>query len=194
VKRQLAARRKVMKAKLAERRRVVNDKSRPRRRLLVALLLLLLLLLFKDCSCETPEPGAGPAPEPAVGEPEPQEPGELVIAPGRIGRKGRPTYRTDAPDALPWLAAFRMQVAARSPRLAGCFVGIEQPGALRWTTSVEPVSGQVSEHDLEPTLASVELTRKQRDCVVGVLAEPVYRLEGEGERSTPSRVGMVIEF
>lgn len=192
IKRQLAARRKAMKAQLAEKRRAINDKSRPRRRLLVVLLLLLLLLL-KDCSCQTPE--SGPALEvipPA--EPAEDAEGEEPIPPGRLGRKGRPRYEAAVPEVLPWLAEFRMQVAARSPRLAECFVGVEEPGALRWTTSVEPVSGQVSEHVLEPTLASMELSRGQRECVVGVLVEPVYRLSVEEGRATPARVGLVIEF
>ncbi len=193
IKRQLAARRKAMKAQLAEKRRAINDKSRPRRRLLVVLLLLLLLLLLKDCSCKTPEPGVALEPIPPA-EPAEEAPGEAAIPPGRIGRKGRPRYETETPDVLPWLAEFRMQVAARSPRLAECFVGIEEPGALRWTTSVEPASGQVSEHSLEPTLASTELSRAQRECVVGVLAEPVYRLSTAEGRATPARVGLVIEF
>ena len=193
LKRQLAAQRKAMKAQLAERRRTLNAKHRPRRRLLVVLVVLLLLLLLKDCSCETPEtvPVLEPSPPAESAE---EEPGEAPIPPGRIGRKGRPRYQSETPDALPWLAEFRMQVAARSPRLAECFRGIEQPGALRWTTSVEPASGQVSDHDLEPTLASTELSRTQRECAVGVLAAPVYRLSTEGERATPARVGLVIEF
>ncbi len=193
IRRQLAAQRKAMKKQLAERRRALNARHRPRRRLLVVLLLLLLLLLFKDCSCETPEPGPGREPIPPA-EPVEEEAGPAPIPPGRISRKARSRYQPETPEALPWLAEFRMQVAARSPRLAECFTGIEQPGALRWTTSVEPVSGQVSEHDLEPTLASMELSRSQRECVIAVLVEPTYRLPTDGERSTPARVGLVIEF
>ncbi len=196
LKRQLSERRRAMRAALAEKRRA-TDRGRPRRRLLVVALLLLLLLLLRDCACQEPPQLTGPAPEPlpaAAAEPGPTEPGPAPIKPGRIGRRDRPEYSSAPPEALPWLAEFRMQVAARSPRLAECFVGIEEPGALRWTTSVEPRSGQVSEHDLEPTLSSAELTRQQRTCAIAVLSDPVYRLQTDDERATPARVGLVIEF
>ena len=88
-----------------------------------------------------------------------------------------------------------MQVTARSPRLAACFAGVERPGSLKWSASVEPVHGQVSDQKLETTLQSDPLTPEQRDCVMGVLSDPPYRLDTKGEeRTTPSRVGLAIEF
>jgi len=161
------------------------------------LLLLLLLLLLRRCSCAEPPPPppdvATPVieqvPVPTVAELEGQAPLK-----GRIARRDRPDYASKAPEVLPWLASFRMQVSARSPRLAACFEGVSRPGALKWTAAVEPVQGLVSDQDVEPTLSSDELTRAQRTCVFDVLSDPPYRLETEDPRATPSRVGLVIEF
>lgn len=156
-------------------------------------LVLLLLLAWQSCR-ETPAPP--PAPPCVVGV-ELVEPG-VALPPvpkaPRIGRIDRPEYKNEAPDPLPWLAAFRLQVAARAPRLAQCFVGVERPGALKWTTSVEPASGRVSDHTLEPAFESAPLTTEQRACVLGVLTDPPYRLEIGAERSTPPRVAVAIEF
>jgi hypothetical protein len=59
---------------------------------------------------------------------------------------------------------------------------------------VAPRHGEVSDHDLEPAALGDALTQEQRGCVVDVLSDPSYLLETADERSTPSRVGMVIEF
>lgn len=189
-----------LQEKLRERRAAAGGGATRRRRwwLLLLLLLLLLLALLRTCSCSqvAPEPelpervvGSVSAPaEAAVVEPAP------LVQRGRITRQDRPEFQSALPEPLPWLAAFRMQVSARSPRLAECFVGAARPGALKWTALVEPAAGRVSEQSLEPTLLSDALTRQQRLCVQGVLAEPPYALETAGERSTPSRVGLVIEF
>ncbi len=160
------------------------------------LLLLLLLLLLRLCSCaEEPVP---PPPEPIpagpveVGEPTPPEPPPRP--PARVGRIPRGKYANPAPDVLPWVTQLRMQVAARSPRLAACFEGIARPGALKWTAAVEPGSGEVSDHTLEATTGSDALTAEQRACVLGVLSDPPYKLEAGAERSTPPRVSIAIEF
>lgn len=87
-----------------------------------------------------------------------------------------------------------MQVTVRSPRLAACFNGMAEPGALRWTSSLDPVRGLVSEQSLEPTLSGAVLTAKQENCIMQVLSAPPYALQVEGGRATPSRVSMVIEF
>ncbi len=129
--------------------------------------------------------------------PEEPSPEVLVARPpraGRIERLDRPSYANKPLEPLPWLAAYRLHVTARSPRLAACFVGAQRPGTLRWSASVEPTRGRVGDQTIEPTLASDALTRQQRDCVFQVLSDPPYELESAGERSTPARVGMVIEF
>jgi len=164
-------------------------------------LILLILLLLRDCQCNEPPPG--PAPPQAVDtaeidEPEPDPEPEIVArrepAKGRLEGIRRPQYGNEPLDALPWLAAYRLQVAARSTRLAECFVGAPNPGTLKWTASVEPSVGHVSDQVLEPSLQSDALTRRQKSCAFEVLSYPPYELESDGERSTPARVSMVIEF
>lgn len=187
----LLARRRELRARIARRR--AAEPPRRRRRWLL-LLLLLLLLLIPPCE-EPPAPLAASAPAPpevaaAFGEPAPPP----APPPPRIARRDRPAFEVNAPEPLPWLAAFRLQVAARSPRLAECFVGAARPGALKWTVGVEPRAGLVSDATLEPTLASDAITPAQRACVLDVLAAPAYELDAGAAPATPARVAMVIEF
>ena len=194
---ELKRRKKAARAELKRRKKAMPETEamrhrRRRRRLVAALILILLLALLPDCRC-TPDPG--PAAEGAAVE-VPEEPEEPALEPitGRVARRDRPDYRSKTPPTLPWIDAFRLQVAARSPRLAECFVGVARPGRLKWTTSVEPSQGKVSQHDIEPTLLSDPLTKRQRTCIIDVLSQPPYQLESGQERSTPARVGLVIEF
>ncbi len=199
---ELAAKRAEMRAELARRRKAAGQKKKKKKTnrwwWLWVLLAILLWLLMPDCSCQCREPGAPvvavtpPAPV-AVPEPEPVAPPPAPIT-GRIDSTARPEFQSKPPPPLPWISAFRMQVAARSPRLSECFVGAPRPGTLRWTTSVEPGQGQVSEHVLEPALLSDALSQTQRDCVLRVLTDPPYTLSVGEARATPSRVGLVIEF
>ena len=191
-RRDLAARRAALRAKIARRRPAPRaDDREPRRRWLLLLLLLLLLFLLP---CEPPPApqAAAPCPAPPVAAAAPTT--APAPAPAKVAKKKRPRFPSPAPEPLPWLAAFRLQVAARSPRLAECFTGADRPGALKWTTAVEPRDGRVSDHTFEPTLASGDLTSAQRACVVAVLSEPTYRLDAGTAPSTPPRVAMVIEF
>ncbi|MBX2799677.1 MAG: hypothetical protein KTR31_18510 [Myxococcales bacterium] len=187
-----------LQARIAKRSPDKREPEKKRRRWLWAVLaLLLLLFLLRDCSCaEEPEPvPEGTAPLVAAGDL-----GELpfigppVPPPPPVKRRDRPDYDAPTPEPLPWVAAFRMQVSARGPRLAECFVGSDRPGRLKWSTSVDPGDGRVSEHALEPMLLTRELTRDERSCVVGVLSDPPYRFAEAVRQSTPSRVGLVIEF
>lgn len=191
------SRREDLKRQLQERKRA-RDRARRRKRLSAALLalLLVLLLLLSRCACiEEPVPEPGPAtPAASLELPEPQPPAAPLPKRERIQPIQRPAYESQPVDALPWLAAFRLQVAARSPRLSECFVGAERPGRLRWTAAVDPVRGQVSEQQLVPVSAWDTLTAEQSECVQGVLAEPAYRLQPGDGPTTPSRVSMVVEF
>jgi hypothetical protein len=200
--RELRARRQDLRRALRVRRQAARAALPPRRRrrwwrAVVLLLLLLLLLLLRDCSCSEPQAppsSAAQAPvEPVVVEP-PRDPAASVLPRGRIAHRVRPSFVSEPMDPVPWLAAYRLQVSARSPRLAECFVGAPRPGTLMWTASVEPSQGRISDQTLEPTLLSDALTRQQRGCVFDVLSDPPYQLESDGERSTPVRVGMAIEF
>jgi hypothetical protein len=176
------------------------QKARRRRRLrrIASLALLLLLLLLIRCEGEPQEavnsaPDAGvpqkelfakklPSTKPWKTKPIPPKPVE------------RPEF--DTPSRLParWVDEFRLQVAARSPRLSACFVGTNRPGALRWTTLVSLQTGAVGNHDFEPMGAAADLTREQLDCLAEVLARPEYRLSGAPAEGLPERVSLVLEF
>lgn len=202
---ELAARKELARAELARRRAELGlpqERERRRRWPWILLLVLLLLLLLQRCECAPPEDDPPPplgVGEEGVGEPVEVEVPEPPLSAPEVSRRERPAYVPPVPEPVPWLERFHLQVAARSPRLAECFVGMGAPGTLKWTVSVVPETGRVSEHELEPTLASAELSREQRTCVLGVLSEPVYDLgalasDGASGRSTPVRVGLVIEF
>ncbi|MFT4623606.1 MAG: hypothetical protein ACI8PZ_002262 [Myxococcota bacterium] len=182
-----------LRAKRSARGRSTKTERR-RRWWLLLLLLPLLLCLVPDCDApveevvELPVDGAASGGATAA-------PVEVPLAPApRLDMVPRPAFEAPAPQPLPWIGAFRMQVAARSPRLAECFVGVARPGQIRWTASVEPGSGVSSDHVLEPMLRSAALSRAERTCVLGVLSNPPYRLDHGDERSTPARVGIVLEF
>ncbi len=188
----LERRRDIARTELARRRR----KRAPRRRwpwLLAAALMFLLVLDCRDpqtvASAETiATPPAKTAPPAPATSSFPKTP------PPRLERAARPSYRATPPPQMSWLDAFHLQVSARAPRLSACFVGAAAPGTLRWTTSVAPGTGRVSAHALEPLLASAELTRAQRSCVLDALSEPPYALEASTSPTTPVRIGLVLEF
>ena len=161
---------------------------------------LLLLFLFVRCDC-----GEGPLPEPAAAvdagvtepPPKPKPPQVKVKLPpldGKLQSQPRPAMQPPNPGGPPWLEEFRIQVAARSPRLAQCFTGTERPGALRWSARVSPQGGTVSDQELEPVGVGIDLSQEQRACVVAVLQKPAYQLRAPGPEGLPDRVSLVIEF
>ncbi|QRO00826.1 hypothetical protein JRI60_18225 [Archangium violaceum] len=178
---------------------VRREKRRRRIRRVVTIAALLLLAMLVRCEC-APSPPA-PPPEPVVEpapEVKPKKPAPPASKPkafsDRMERQRRGSYQNEAQTSPSWLDDFRIQVAARSPRLAQCFSGTERPGALRWTAAVNAASGSVSDHALEPVGTGGELSGKQRDCVLGVLSSPGYRLKPEQKQDLPGRVSIVIEF
>jgi hypothetical protein len=201
-----AAARDQLVARMRERRAVLRGRAprpparEPSRRRWVYLALLLFLLLsllcLRDCNCTPIETGPPAPPTPPVVAPEPEPEPPPVPLGGRVKTQERPAFVAPPPRAPAWLDRFRMQVAARSPRLSKCFEGQAAPGTLKWTTAVEPGSGLTSGHSLEPTLESAELSSVERDCVLGVLTDPPYALPepGPDDPSTPSRVSLVLEF
>ena len=183
------------KATLQAKRARQGGGDRNRKRLLLALLALALLLalLLRTCSCAEPPvevaaPAVGSAP---VAHTEPVEAPPATPG-GSVETVQRPSYTPPTPEPVPWLTQFRLQVSSRAPRLAECFVGASEPGALRWTAKVEPSSGLVSDQLIEPS-SGAELSKAQRTCVYEVLGDPPYTLEGI-ERATPVPVGLVVEF
>ncbi|MBL8918689.1 MAG: hypothetical protein JNJ54_07525 [Myxococcaceae bacterium] len=177
------------------------QRARQRRRLkrvaAIALLLLLLLLI----RCEGP---AGPAPALAAADAGAriEKPVEKGPPPARVAKKiviaskpvARPAFDPPARPPAEWVDEFRLQVAARSPRLAACFIGSNRPGALRWTTLVSLQTGAVGEHDFESMGVAADLTRGQLDCLQAVLSKPEYLLKDAPAGGLPERVSLVLEF
>ena len=195
--RQVASREKLQARRdaLAARRSERSSRRRARRPWWLALLLLPPFCLIPDCSEEAPLPPPleqGSAPQ--VGAPVEVPPVPVPVPVPRMSTVPRPSFRSPTPKPLPWIGVFRLQVAARSPRLAGCFVGVERPGQLRWTAAVEPSSGETADHTLEPLLRSAAISRVERECILNVLTDPPYRLDVTTEQATPTRVGIVLEF
>jgi hypothetical protein len=205
----LALSQRAARARVDQHPAVRRARAQRRRRRTVGLtVVLLLLLLLSRCECDPPPP---PPPGPAKVEmPAPEKP-KLPAPPPVPARVKRPPLRaraepvqrgdlaTKARGAPVWLEELRTQVSARSPRLARCFNGAERPGALRWTASLNPASGWVSEHELEPVGQAVDLSKAQRDCLVLGLSSPAYRItrENQGEQKAtvlPERISLVIEF
>ncbi|HEY4222848.1 MAG TPA: hypothetical protein VGO62_15935 [Myxococcota bacterium] len=167
--------------------------ARRRRRLLLILLLLLLLLLLIHCDELWPTP----APEvPGVVDAGPAALPKLTAAKKKpatdaIKKRARPPIDEGAIAGPPWLAAFRLQVTARSTRLARCFSGVAKPGGLRWTATVDAANGTVSAQELEAIDAI--LSDEQQQCLRKVLADPRYRLTSDA-KPTPSRISLLLEF
>ncbi len=112
-------------------------------------------------------------------------------------RRGR--YELDETRAPTWLERFRMQVSSRSLKLASCFQGAERPGALRWSAALTPESGLVGDQLFERLGPGDDVSPAQRECLSRVLASPPYQLggrtaDGGAPPSTPTRVGLVLEF
>ena len=211
LRREMSRRKKELRRSVALMRRAASERMeqvpavqretrrrRIRRAVTIAVLLLLAMLL--RCGCE-PSPPAPPPEEPVVKpapEVKPEKPAPPASKPkassDRMRRQPRGSYQNEAQTSPSWLDDFRLQVAARSPRLAWCFSGTDRPGALRWTAAVNAASGSVSDHALELVGTGGELSGKQRDCVLGVLSSPAYRLKPEQKQDLPGRVSIVIEF
>jgi len=191
--RQLETRREAMRERVAKRK--------PRRRrdgvrwVLLAVIVVLLLLLLRDCREPEPEPeptgalatgGTQPVAPPTEPEPAPPPSPDLEA-------RERPPMVPPPLKVPPWVVGFRMQVSARSPRLAKCFEGMERPGRIKWTATVEPRSGQVSDHAIEPQLRTGELSARETRCLVEALSAPDYRIEAPDE-TAPTRISVVLEF
>ncbi len=203
-KKELRAAVRVMKQQARERTAqipAVKEARARRRRILrnLGVVIILLLLMLMRCECG---PGVPPAVEPKVVEKIEVKPKKKVVvkvAPkkpldGQGTKTNRGALGVGAPAPPTWIDEFQLQVAARSPRLALCFTGVERPGAIRWSTSVNPTSGIAADHEFEPIGVSTELTPVQQECIVKVLQNPAYKLTAPEKEGLPNRVSLVIEF
>ncbi|HYO71320.1 MAG TPA: hypothetical protein VEU33_35105 [Archangium sp.] len=200
LRRSVELKRRAARERVEQLPSVQREKRRRRIRRAVTIAALLLLAMLVRCECQPSPPVPPPEPvvKPAPAEVTPKKPAPPASKPkalsDRMARQRRGSYQNEAQTSPGWLDEFRLQVAARSPRLAQCFRGTERPGALRWTAAVNAASGSVSDHALELVGKSGELSGKQRDCVQGVLSSPGYRLKPEQKQDLPGRVSIVIEF
>ena len=196
---------KLQQALIKKQRKEFNKssiKQKQKQTLFLKLLLLTLLiaLLLRNCNCDKPplpENSAKqiqPLPTPKIIKKEIKKKFSRKPLKGKIKPRKRPKYKNEPSNKKAWLANFRLQVAARSPRLAKCFEDAQHPGALKWVAAVEPVQGVVFDQTFEPILGNADLTKAEQKCLKKVLTEPPYNLKAEKETSVPSRVGIVIEF
>lgn len=191
--------RSATRARLDQDPRVRRERRRRNVRRIAGVAVILLLASLINCRCE--EPPVLPEQKPAAVEPE-KTPPKKTLAPGpkkkpfdtRMKTKSRGGYDGDTRAPPSWLDDFRLQVAARSPRLSECFTGSVRPGALRWTSAVNAKSGTVSDHLIEPQGEGPGLQFDQIKCLQNVLTNPPYKLAAEQQASLPERVGIVIEF
>jgi len=181
------------------REQVRRRQQRRRRRLLSAALIALLLWLLSqlDCQCE-PEP-APPEPERAVvvappAPPPTKPPPKPKLATGKVKLSPRPPLEVPVRPEPPWLADFRLQVAARSRTLAQCFTGAERPGALRWSALVHAPSGRVSESEVDAMFRGTSLTTTQEACVIRGLTAGRYTLNEPDKDAPARRVSLIFEF
>lgn len=186
-----------------ERRRQIYEQQqrRKRRRQRSFVVLVLAIVAIMVCLCRCDPPSSAPSPlESGADDPGTEADTETDTGvtrqpqahTGRVPYRGRPTFPAVQPTPVTWLSAFRMQVSARSTRLAACFVDADQPGKLTWTSTVNATSGQVANSDVEPFLDSDELSMAERTCVMEVLSSPPYALPSGGPAT--ERVSLIIEF
>jgi hypothetical protein len=197
--RSVAAARRQLRADIAKIPLVRDERRRRRIRRAVWIAAGLILLCFLRCDCSSP----GPVDEAPSATAEPIATPRPTVLPrkkpvtldARTSRQRRGEYALEANPSPDWLEAFRLQVGARSPKLARCFTGQERPGALRWTSALNAVTGDVSDHVFEPVVGGLEPTTKQRECAVAVLSSPRYRLPAsDAGEPLPDRISIVIEF
>lgn len=208
---ELRSRRRALRQALRERTRAAKAQldahplvrsARRRRRLrtAAAVAVLSVLALLSRCACATPPP----PPEPVVEAPAPTPTPPPKPAPkpkrkplqGKTEKTDRGAYPGEPRAQASWVDDYRLQVAARSSRLSACFTGIDKPGAIRWTASLNPERGTVSDHDLEALAASSPIWKKERECLIQALSNPPYKLPAEAAEAEglPKRMSIVIEF
>ena len=112
----------------------------------------------------------------------------------RLHRQPRPDFPTPIPDEVQWLSSYQLQVAARSPRIAACFEGTEGPIDLRWTATIDPQTGRVTERELVPTLPARGLTAREKDCTLQALSDPEYSLDFGTAAPESRRISIVLEL
>lgn len=194
-RRQFAARRAALRHALtAARQRAHSRLPQPRRRRgarALAIALLLALVALARCLAEAPPPS--PPAQDAAPVSAPQPPAPPASPPRTAPLPPRPRLRVASAPTPDWIDEFRLQVGARSPRLARCLTGAALPGRLRFSATVDRNAGLVSDAEIEVASGGGP-SRDQSRCLVEVLRHPAYDLRRGQAPAVPERVSLVIEF
>lgn len=210
LRRNLADKKRELRRSLREKRKHAQEKleshpmvreARARRRIRRGVIagILVLLALLSRCECGQPppaEPVAEAPKEPPKPAPRPAAKPKPKKLQATTDRNDRGAYTGEARAKASWVDEYRLQVAARSSRLSACFTGVDKPGALRWTASLNPETGTVSDHDLEALASSSPIWKKERECLIQALSTPPYNLPADAREAEgiPTRMSIVIEF
>lgn len=178
----------------AAREAIARRRQRRRRRTLATIALLLLLLLLVDCAGKPGGKSVLAKATPIVKVTPIPKPTKRPALQAKLDPQKRPGYNLDARPGPDWLDDFRLQVAARSPRLAACFNGSERGGRLRWTVLVDSKTGTVSDHDFEPLGGGANIRNEQKACAMRALSDPGYLLVDPPPDALPNRISLVLEF
>jgi len=171
-------------------------KRRLKRLTSITTLLLLLWLLPRDCATESVPPNipartlpkVPPSPQ-AIIEKIPQE----STAPASVPPHSRPHLNVKPPPQPIWLEEFQRQISARSPLLAKCAEGARAPGLLRWSGSVDPSSGVLSEQAIESVNANQALTETQQECILRALGTLPFNFPHPGDGES-RRIRLILEY
>ena len=195
-KKALKARQKAAREAFENQPQVRKIRNRRRVFRLVALLVILIFLLLIRCDCGPAKPHVPQVVEPTPVEKEMPDAGvQKPVFKTTVKTLPRDSYENKKLLGASWLEQFQMQVVARSPRLAQCFVGVDRPGALRWTCALNADTGVASDHELEPLGNNTgQLSKTQEACVVEALSKPAYTLTNVPKEGLPQRIGFVLEF
>jgi hypothetical protein len=196
LKKALKARQKATREAFENQPQVRKIRNRRRLFRLVVWLVILMLLLLIRCDCGPPKPPMPQVVEPMPVEKEVPDAGlKRPVFKTTVKTLPRDSYENKKLLGASWLEQFQMQVVARSPRLAECFVGVDRPGALRWTCALNADTGVASDHEFEPLgTLSGQLSKAQENCVVEALSKPAYTLSNVAKEGLPQRIGFVLEF
>ena len=172
------------------------QKRRLRRLGAIIALLLLLWLLPRDCATESiPENSPSPVGAKDAAKTASHHRGDAAKTFGACfgSPKNRPKLNVNPPPQPIWLEEFQRQVSARSPLLAKCAEGARAPGLLRWSGSVDPSSGVLSEQAIESVDATQALTETQQECILRALGALPFNFPNPGDRQA-RRIRLLLEY
>ena len=172
-------------------------KDSKRSKLLGSMVITLLIWFFwPQCSVESPKPSEILIEQPKAKQlpkPPPLSPEKQNFRPAPVKPKARPKLETPPLSQPAWLYEFQLQVSTRSPDLAQCANGASEPGVIRWSALLDPISGTVADQRLESVGATEDIGTQRMECLKSVLRAKPYQLKPQGDMS-PRRVMLILEY